>query len=264
MEITEGRNYQEQSGIAGSTIKMIAILVMLIDHAAATILERIIIGQNMNTMLDMAGVPPIVIWYYMMRIIGRLGFPIFIFLLVEGLEHTRNRWKYLLRLVVFALISEIPFDFAFNLKKEQIFSGQFIEFTYQNVFFTLAIGLLVIIVLKMIQETSWNPVGKAAVNMVVVLAGMAGASFLRTDYGAVGVLAIIMMYLLRKRKLLAAGMTCVVLLFSSILEVSAFLILWPISLYNGQRGWNLKWVFYAFYPVHLLILWGICLCMGIA
>lgn len=250
---------QEKKGISGSTIKMIAIVTMLIDHTAAVVLTNIILAQN----LSFQSSAPIVILYYVMRIIGRLGFPIFIFLLIEGLEHTRSKWKYLLRLVLFAIISEVPFDFAFTLSKNQIFSGQWIEFSYQNVFFTLAIGLLTVIVLKAIQDTQWNVAVKILLNMGVAIVGMGLGFFLRTDYGAVGVLAIVIMYLFRKRKLLATGMTCVVLMGSSVMEVSAFLVLLPIAFYNGTRGWNLKYVFYAFYPLHLLLLWGICLFTGI-
>lgn len=264
MEAIDAIETKKKPGITGSTIKMIAIITMLIDHTAATILERMIKEEQLSTMLDMEPVEPIVIVYYMMRIIGRLGFPIFIFLLVEGLSHTRNQWKYLLRMVLFAVISEIPFDFAFRLSKEQIFSGQILEFSYQNVFFTLAIGLAVIICIQAVQKTELNHLLKVFANIGITSIGMALAFLLHTDYGAIGVLTIVMMYLLREQRMLAAAMTCVILMFSSFLEVSAFLILLPIHAYNGERGWKLKWVFYAFYPVHLLVLWLICLCMGIA
>lgn len=251
---------QEMKGISGSTVKMIAIIAMLIDHTAAVLLEHMIQAQHLNLSLTGA-VPPIVLLYFVMRIIGRLGFPIFIFLLIEGLEHTRSKWKYLLRLVIFALVSEIPFDFAFNLSRTAVFSGKIIEFSYQNVFFTLAIGLLTVIVLQTISDTKWNTVIKIVMNIAVTIAGMSLGFLLRTDYGAVGVLAIVMMYLFRKRRILATAMTCVILMASSVLEISAFLVLLPIAYYNGKRGWNLKYVFYAFYPLHLLLLWGICFFM---
>ncbi len=253
-----------KKGISGSTIKMIAIIAMLIDHAAATILERMMIQSGIDPFSANGIGEPIAIIYLIMRIIGRLGFPIFIFLLIEGLEHTRNRWKYLVRMAIFALVSEIPFDFAFNLSKTEIFSGRIIDFTYQNVFFTLSIGLLTIIGIQSVGRTEWKMVGKVFMNIGITIVGMTLAFFLRTDYGAIGVLAIVIMYLLRKKKTLATAMTCVVLMFSSFLEASAFLVLLPIDFYNGKRGWNLKWVFYAFYPVHLFILWLICLAMGIA
>lgn len=264
MDTVEPIGIQEKRGIAGSTIKMIAIITMLIDHTAAVVLKRMIVEQNLSIAMTMGPMEPIVSLYYVMRLIGRLGFPIFIFLLTEGLEHTRNQWKYLLRLFLFALVSEIPFDFAFNLSQEQIASGQILEFTYQNVFFTLTIGLAAIIGIKAIQGTELQPVLKVLLNIGITIVGMALGFLLQTDYDAIGVLAIVMMYLLRQRKTLAVFTTCLVLMFSSSLEISAFLVLLPIGTYNGKRGWNLKWVFYVFYPAHLLILWLICFGMGIA
>ncbi len=252
-------------GITGSTIKMIAIIAMLIDHTAATILERVIVEQNLNIMLDVAPVEPIAVIYWIMRLIGRLGFPIFIFLLVEGLSHTGNQWKYLLRMLIFAFVSEIPFDLAFNLSKEEICSGQILEFGYQNVFFTLTIGLAALIGIRAVENIELENTLKVLIYYIgITIAGMELAILLKTDYGAIGVMAIVIMYMLRERKLLAVAMTCVILMFSSVLEVSAFLILLPVGAYNGKRGWKLKWVFYAFYPVHLLVLWLICLAMGIA
>lgn len=261
METEAVLEVSNKKGISGSTIKMIAIITMLIDHTAATILERM---MSQNSFSGGEAGELLYTVYLVMRIIGRLGFPIFIFLLVEGLEHTHNRWKYLIRMVIFALVSEIPFDFAFNLSKAEIFSGKIIDFTYQNVFFTLSIGLFTIIGIQSVGRTQWKTVGKVFMNIGIALVGMAIAYFLRTDYGAIGVLAIVVMYLLRKNRMLASAITCVVLMFSSILEASAFLVLWPIGFYNGKRGWNLKWVFYIFYPAHLFVLWLICLAMGIA
>jgi hypothetical protein len=255
---------QKKTGITGSTIKMIAIITMLVDHTAATVLERYIVQRNGGFVLNLDAMEPVAVVYIIMRLIGRLAFPIFIFLLVEGLEHTRNQWKYLFRMLIFAFVSEIPFDLAFNLDKEQIFSGRFIELSYQNVFFTLTIGLAAIIGIKSVQTTRWRYGIKVLANIGITGIGMGLGYLLRTDYGAIGVLAIVMMYLLRSQNMLATAMTCVVLMFSSYLEISSFLILLPIKHYNGERGWKLKWVFYVFYPAHLLILWLICLMLGLA
>lgn len=202
--------------------------------------------------------------YYTTRLIGRVAFPLFIFLLVEGLLHTRNQWKYLARMALFALVSEIPFDMAFNLCREQIFSGQILEFHHQNVFFTLTIGLLTIIGLKKVEESSLSLPPAMLLRFGIPIVGMVLAWVLQTDYGAVGVLAIVVMYLFRRRKILAEAMTCLSLLLSSGLELTAFLAVWPVAKYNGSRGWRLKWFFYIFYPAHLLLLWLICLGMGIA
>lgn len=135
---------QKKKGISGSTVKIIAVVAMLIDHLAAALLTRILISNGMMDVLMSGDYGKIMQWisdngalYYgmsAMRMIGRLGFPIFCFLLVEGFQKTRNIRKYVFRLGLFALISEIPFDLAC--------SGKVLEFGYQNVYFTLFIGIL--------------------------------------------------------------------------------------------------------------------------
>ncbi len=248
----DGGNQSRKPGIIGSTLKLIAIITMLIDHAGAVLVER-----WMQQSADGTGIDGIYALYIGMRSVGRIAFPIFIFLLVEGMEHTRNRWKYLIRLWIFAIVSEIPFDMAFNLEKSQIFSGQLLEFGYQNVFFTLAVGLMVCIGIRIVEEKPFKNGIKITLNLLMTIAGMAAAELLRTDYGGIGVLAIVMMYLLRDRRVIAVISCCIILMFSSSLEIVAFLALIPICFYNGERGWKLKWVFYIFYPAHLLILWMI-------
>lgn len=111
----------KQQGISGYWLKVIAVISMLIDHTSAVILEQIPGLENPA---------------FLMRIIGRLAFPIYCFLLVEGFYHTRSRAKYAGRLFLFALISEVPFDLAF--------SRRMWDFSSNNVFFTLLFGLLVI------------------------------------------------------------------------------------------------------------------------
>ena len=263
MEASESLSMKEKSGISGSTIKMIAMVAMVIDHVAATILERMMV-QNEIGLFGSEGVgDPLPVIYLIMRLIGRLSFPVFVFLLVEGVEHTHDRWKYLKRMVLFALISEMPFDFALGLSNAEIMDGKIIEFSHQNVFFTLAIGLLTIIGIQSVEATEWKKAGKVFMKSGIAIAGIALAALLRTDYGAFGVLAIVVMYLLRKKRMKAVAVTCVVLTVFDFLEISSFLILLPIRFYNGKRGWSLKWVFYVFYPAHLFLLWLICLAMGI-
>lgn len=127
-------------GISGSTIKIIAVVTMLIDHTAAVVLARYLIG-GMNA-AALGGTyetwrQESAIWYEVyeiMRAIGRLGFPLFCFLLVEGYQRTSDVKKYALRLGLFALISEVPFDLAI--------CGRAFHPGYQNVYFTLLLGLL--------------------------------------------------------------------------------------------------------------------------
>lgn len=105
-----------RTGITGSTLKIIAMITMLIDHIGATIVLQLV--QRNSDNFDAFGnvrMTGMVILYYVLRGIGRLAFPIFIFLLLEGFQYTHNRFLYIGRLLLFAIISEIPFDLAVNL-----------------------------------------------------------------------------------------------------------------------------------------------------
>ena len=329
---------KEKRGISGSTLKLVAIFTMLIDHTAATILDNTLIARGMNN-LDASNTQAVQqfvidngLLYYIdmvMRLIGRVSFPIFCFLLVEGFLHTRNVWKYAFRLAVFAFVSEIPFDLAFH---KTAFYMQ-----YQNVFFTLLIGLLVMIGFQIIAEKArdkkWLPalavLGAIAVgcsliyvvdgivgylqsylsairstvtismgslkvifaiafsiialivyvvmgtktslqrasirfaDLAVLVAGMLLAEVLMTDYSGLGVLTIAVMYALRKIPFRSMLGGCIVLTIMSTFEFTSFFDLILIRFYNGKRGINLRYVFYAFYPVHLLILYLICYMMKI-
>lgn len=126
-------------GINATVIKLVAIVCMLIDHVAAGLLYRMIdVGMLSISSITILGeeVRLEIIIYQLMRGIGRISFPIFCFFIVQGFLLTRKRWKYAARLLLFALISEIPFDFMLY--------GRFFYWGYQNVYFTLLIGLLVI------------------------------------------------------------------------------------------------------------------------
>ena len=253
---------KEKKGLSGSTLKMIAIVTMLIDHIGATILGRMLMASGYAD-LDGTDIAATMQWlsenatlYYanmIIRFIGRVAFPIFCFLLVQGFLHTSNKKKYALRLALFALISEIPFNLAVTSKV--------LEFDYQNVFFTLFIGLITMIVFEAVEKKEeWHKALKIILQILVVLTGMGIAEFLRTDYGAIGVFCIMMLYIFRKNKVSQIVVGCV----SFIWELTAPLAFIPIGFYNGKRGWKMKYFFYAFYPVHLLILYFICYFMGIA
>lgn len=249
----------KRKGISGSTIKMIAIIAMLIDHIGAVVLTRIMLVQGMGE-LNSGSQEAAVQWlsdhaalyvsYWIMRAIGRLGFPIFCFLLVQGFEHTRNVKKYAFRLFLFALISEFPFDLAFKGK---------VDFTYQNVFFTLFIGLLTMMAYRWVENhAEWNNVQRIPAYIVIIAAGMSVAGFLKTDYGAIGVACIMVLYIFRKKKVPQIIAGCIAFCW----ELTAPLAFIPIGFYNGKRGWNIKYFFYIFYPAHLLILYLICCAMG--
>lgn len=220
--------------VSGSTIKIVAIVAMFIDHIAAVILEYTMPSSPV---------------YWVMRLIGRLGFPIFCFLLVEGYKYTRSKKKYAIRLFLFALISEVPFDLAFRIK---IF-----DIGYQNVYFTLFLGFITIWAIDEVEkrfDKNWQQViGR----LIAISAGGGIAYLLNTDYSIMGVLTIVMMFTFRSDKVKSIAAGCFTLILMSVVEITSLITIPLIMNYNGKRGLNLKYVFYAFYPVHIAVLYGI-------
>lgn len=230
-------------GLSGSTLKMIAMVTMLIDHIGAVVLARMIIAGN-SELYDV---------YSILRMIGRIAFPIFCFLLIEGFNHTRNVNKYATRLCLFAVVSEVPFDLAFSAK--------ILEFESQNVFFTLAIGLITIMVYKQVEESNIsNSILKLCMQLAVGLAGGCIAEILRTDYGMLGVMVIVVFYMLRSNRFYQIAAGCILFMEN----ITALLSFIPVAYYNGTRGLKGKWLFYVFYPAHLMVLYGVCYLMGLA
>ncbi len=201
-------------------LKCIAAVSMLVDHIGVVFFPDLLI----------------------FRILGRFAFPIFAFQLVEGFFHTKNEAAYLLRLGAFALLSEVPFDL--------VMEGVPLEFGEQNVFFTLFLGLAMMVGLKRLTGT--------LVRFCVIALACAFAALLSVDYGIMGILLILVFYLLREEptwKYLMAGLWN---LFSpEPFQYFGVAALVPIALYSGQRGRSLKWAFYIFYPAHLLLLYAI-------
>ena len=199
---------------------------MLIDHIGACVFERglLLVDEIRN---DAALFEMLRNTDRILRLIGRVSFPIFCFLLVEGFLHTHDRKKYALRLFLFALVSEIPFDLAIM--------GCLFDPVHQNVFFTLLIGLLAMMLCDYFRMQA-QPVAQ----VLVLILAMVLAWALHTDYGYRGVLLIELLYIFRYDRMKQAPL--------------AFI---PVWFYNGKRGKSGKWFFYWFYPVHLLILWGV-------
>lgn len=253
---------QKSRGISGSTLKLIAVVTMLIDHVGAVVVWRMILfNANQSGVEGMIPYDGLMRFYTILRYIGRIAFPIYCFLLVEGFQKTRNKTRYALRLGAFAFISEIPFDLAF--------SSKVLEFDYQNVFFTLFIGLLTMIAMEAAQSRLENGTGAKTggtpilvqylFKLLILAAGALLAEAMHTDYGATGVLCIIVLYLFRRNKVSQIVAGCCAFLW----EWTAPLAFIPIGFYNGKRGVKLKYVFYLFYPLHLLILYLICAALGI-
>ena len=225
--------YTRRFGFSGSTLKLIAIATMLMDHTGATVVRALTRRDYIFT--DLTILKHMNQLYTVMRGIGRIAFPIFCFLLVEGFMHTHDVKKYASRLFLFALISEIPFDFA--LKTNWFYPEK------QNVYFTLLIGLLVLWGITLCQ-------GLTSIQLLIMVAGLLAANFLKTDYSYKGVFLIEVLYILRYSRLYQ----CLGGAAAISWETWAPLSFIPVFFYNGKRGLSLKYFFYWFYPVHLLVL----------
>ena len=227
-----------RKGITANVLKWIAVITMIIDHYALAIY---------------AHTPGFVYEYYrLMRYIGRIAFPIYCFLLVEGFFYTSNRKQYILRCFFWGILSEIPFDMATR--------GSVINLQAQNVFFTLTTGLCTMYGLERLKGMGNVPlVLKASVSIeqfqmilsVACIALGAGlAQILEIDYHYMGVLLIVLLYYCKNctpfiRSLVGA------LAFA--FEKTAPIAFIPIYFYNGERGRQNKYFFYLIYPIHLAV-----------
>lgn len=209
-------------GLSSFHLKLIAVVTMLIDHVGMLMFPT-----------EMA-----------FRVIGRISFPIYCFLIVEGFYHTSDIKRYIKRLAVFAVISEIPFNY--------MISGTLVDLKHQNVFFTLLIGLLTIYFINRTINEFYKS--------LILVAGAVLAVLLMTDYSAYGVVLIYVFYRMRDKRVLSCGIMAVMSFLVSMIQGAAALAVVPIYLYNGRKGpafadnkpW--KYAFYIIYPVHMIVL----------
>lgn len=249
-DFSPGPAFPPRPGLSSSALKGLALGSMTIDHAAAVLLlyglfVRVPVTAGLRT------------FYLVCRGVGRLAFPIYCFLLAEGLAYTASRRAYAGRLALFALLSELPFDLAFG--------PTLYDPAHQNVFFTLLLGLLGAWAAGWGRQAAgrfagWRRWAAAAAGWAAALCCVLAADALRTDYGGFGVLLILTLSLLREDRpgQLLAGAAVLALMcwwennWLELWALPAFLLL---ALYNGQkgRGWP-QYAFYLYYPLHLLTL----------
>lgn len=233
---------KQKFGLNSTALRILAMSLMLIDHLWATVIP----GNN---------------W---MNYVGRLAFPIFAFQTAEGYHHTHDFRRYCLRLLIFALISEVPFDLM-------VIGAPVFPF-HQNVMFTLLLGLLSIHQLDLLQKnfSGQNLLVRGSLLLLILLGGV----LLFPDYGVLGILTVCVFHMFRDfpGALIAqtAAMTAIhcfgyegqtIPLGNSgiFFPVQGFAVLAmiPIALYNGKKGGGGKafqYAAYAFYPAHMLIL----------
>lgn len=235
-------------GINSTGLKVLAMVTMLLDHMWATII-------------------PGNLW---LTCVGRIAFPIFAFQITEGFFHTHDRKRYMTRMLLFALVSEIPFNLMVG-------GSVFYPF-HQNVMFTFLIALFVLSKIENLCNQGFHTRSVILILLWVFL-GDIFATLAMVDYIGAGVLTVVLFYFTRGKKyswvwqlvgmyaincIMLAGLVFPVTLGNFSFEFPqqgfALFALIPIWLYNGQKGSNSKlWQYsvYLFYPLHMLVLWAV-------
>lgn len=273
----------QKPSLSNAAIKNIAYLIMLTDHFFAVVFTEIIrrysaAGYETGRLIQIRSAG---------RAVGRIAFVLFAYLIVEGFVHTKSRLNYLMRLTLFAFLSEVPHDLAFN--------GHAVDYGSQNIFFTLCISVLVLSVWEWAQK-SFGMLNRPEIHRDIgwyactatfrfmqfgtLLAGCGLAYILRAEYKYMGVLLIFTFYILRDKPLFIKIVpTACVLFFGiwsiniqryagidtpetifrfSLRELYGLFAFLPLALYDGKRGRQLpKAVCYGFFPIHLLLLYAI-------
>lgn len=220
--------------LSGTHLKLIAAFTMLLDHTGALLFPDITF----------------------LRVIGRLSYPLFAFMIAEGCRHTRHKLRYFLMVFGLGIGCQAVYYFT---------SGDM----YLNILLTFSCSILLIYVLQTLervaQKNIWACVLWGIVFLILLVAVFLLDSYLNFDYGVWGVLTPVLVSLPLKKgetekyRILLLGIGLVLLGTDYVsLQNYALLALPLLLLYNGQRGKaNLKYVFYIFYPAHLVVLQGI-------
>ena len=229
--------------LSGAGLKLIAIISMLADHVNKALIYPYL-ESNHGFLAFISDV---------FDIIGRIAFPLFCFMLVEGYFKTRNRKKYLLNLLLFGVISEVPFD--------MFTTASFFNMNWNNVMFTLALVLVTVWIIDTLKEKMQKR-PKALwylVSILIVLVMCIVSMSLSLDYEHHAILIGYFFYLFHDMPVFAIPFG-----YASMFKEPWALLGFGLTLtYNGERGKQHKMLYYWFYPVHLLILGLLRLCLGI-
>ena len=320
---------ETKKGLTGSALKIIAIIAMTCDHIAFTLVDTklealgVDISDYFTPFNDFSAAPVLCILSPLLHIIGRITFPIMLFTLIEGATYTKNWGKYFIRMIIFALVSEIPYNLAFD-RKLSVTSGMF-NLEGQNAIVTLLFCLLAIWLIKKIMGASeikkwlryisflgpfifggftgyfylkryaryiegldvdyrfaicigglifavyifmarkWDKDRLQRTNLCLAVVGITAMCTLalNSDYRYAAVLAVSLMYILKESKNRGYLAGTAVLTSYSYIEIFALMSYPVIRNYNGKPGRKMKYLFYIFYPGHLLVLWGIRLLLNL-
>lgn len=211
-------------------LKILAIITMTIDHIGA------IIYPNIDAF----------------RIIGRISFPIFCFLLVEGFKHTHNRFRYFIRLLLFAIITQPIYDYAFNNHE-------------LNILFTFSLSFLLLSSIEFIKKII-NKYNKGIENylyktisyLLIYIIFLILSIILNVDYQALGI-SLVLIFYLSPNILLSLLLYLIIAITLNVNNIQLYSLISFIFIYfyNGKKGKNIKYFFYLYYPLHLLLLKGL-------
>ena len=182
--------------------------------------------------------------------------PVFAFCISEGFAHTHDKQRYLLRMGIFSLVSEVPFDL--------VTAGVPLESSHQNIMATFFWAILGLMLFERITGEG-APKSREAAGFIMLAVFAMLSVLLGLDYNMLGCGLIFVFYLLRGKGLeieAAAGAVYHALLRNMGIYWFGLLGFLPILSYNGQRGRGLKWLFYLFYPGHLLLIWLVRTMLG--
>lgn len=243
---------KREIGLSHNALIIIAMFTMLVDHIGYVLIKNgKLYGYDIALYENVISLPEAKPWllaYNICRMIGRISFPIYAFLIVEGFRKTSNIFKYVLRIFFLALVSEIPFDLI-------IFNKCFTSdcLMLQNVLFTYFVGLLMLISIKALNSIS------ELLSIVPAILAIFACFFLKTDYWLEGILLIYLFYMFRHDLNVKCLFALIVTFVMSIQHYYGFgaLSVFFIYFYDGQKGYlDLKRFHYLFYPLHMLILYG--------
>ena len=227
----EQENLKKFQFFSGAQLKYLAFISMLIDHVNNAIVTPMLDGGGFLLYLS-----------NIFSILGRIAFPIFIFFIVEGFFKTSNRKKYLITLLIFGVISEVPFD--------MFTSKTFFDPHWNNMMFTLALCLITIWIIDSIKNKLDNKVLWYVISIIILILFGFLAMQLSLDYDYHAIVVAYLFYIFYDKPILGAGLGYL----SIIKELYSFLGFGMTLTYNGERGRQYKWLNYFFYPVHILIL----------
>ena len=233
MALSETKPIRDHNfSLNGNQLKILASAAMFADHAVK------------------AWRVPGLTYILCAQVFGRIAFPIYCFMITEGFFHTRNRWKYLLRVLLFAFLSELQYDYVLH---HRLWYPR-----NQNVLFILACGLLMFMCLSWVESYRNMRIEVSCILRLLLVAGFAAAAhYLCLDYKERGILCMAILYFLRdvRPRSVSVLWSCLPLNLNHFSNPGSFLSAIPLHFYNGERGTaRLKYFFYFFYPVHLLVI----------